>query len=34
MIDYDVILQRTGIDARNLEQGSEGWKALRLGVIS
>lgn len=34
MIDYDVILQCTGIDARNLEQGSEGWKALRLGVIT
>lgn len=28
----DIILQRTGIDVRAVEQGDDAWHKLRLGV--
>ncbi|WP_140921160.1 lambda exonuclease family protein [Limnobaculum xujianqingii] len=34
MTDKSIILARTGIDVDNIEQGSEAWKRLRLGVIT
>lgn len=34
MIDKSIILQRTGIDIDNVEQGSSDWNKLRLGVIT
>lgn len=30
----EIILERTGIDVRNVEQGGEDWMRLRLGVIT
>ncbi|EQS22596.1 exonuclease, partial [Escherichia coli HVH 145 (4-5672112)] len=30
----DIILQRTGIDVRAVEQGDDAWHKLRLGVIT
>ena len=30
----DIILQRTGIDVRAVEQGDDAWNKLRLGVIT
>ncbi|HFE2660023.1 TPA: exonuclease, partial [Escherichia coli] len=30
----DIILQRTGIDVRVVEQGDDAWHKLRLGVIT
>lgn len=30
----EIILDRTGIDVRNVEQGGEDWMRLRLGVIT
>ncbi len=30
----DIILQRTGIDVRAIEQGDDAWHKLRLGVIT
>lgn len=30
----EIILERTGIDVRNVEQGGEDWMLLRLGVIT
>ncbi|MBZ8357476.1 exonuclease [Escherichia coli] len=29
-----IILQRTGIDVRAVEQGDDAWHKLRLGVIT
>lgn len=34
MIEADLILQRTGVDVRIIEQGGEDWQRLRLGVIT
>ncbi|WP_156292946.1 lambda exonuclease family protein [Serratia oryzae] len=34
MNDIDLILQRTGVDLTNLQQGSGDWRRLRLGVIT
>lgn len=34
MIAPDIILEKTGIDVRNVEQGSSDWLRLRLGVIT
>ncbi|EMK4834613.1 exonuclease, partial [Escherichia coli] len=30
----EIILQRTGIDINNVEQGDDAWQKLRLGVIT
>ncbi|EPD2713983.1 exonuclease, partial [Escherichia coli] len=30
----EIILQRTGIDVRGVEQGDYAWQKLRLGVIT
>lgn len=34
MIEADLILERTGVDVRVIEQGGEDWQRLRLGVIT
>lgn len=34
MISNDIILSKTGIDLTKVEQGSEEWMSLRLGVIT
>lgn len=34
MIETDLILHRTGVDVRVIEQGGEEWQHLRLGVIT
>lgn len=34
MIEAELILKRTGVDVRVIEQGSSDWQRLRLGVIT
>lgn len=34
MISNDIILSKTGIDLTKVEQGSEEWLSIRLGVVT